>query len=86
MIDPKKIEEWTELVRIDGLPYISTTSPSGRRAPGDAWNELEFLAERSELFALLREVQLAPLRAQDGRALVTLDLETLRRIAAATGG
>jgi hypothetical protein len=39
-------------------------------------------AAEAPVVALLREIQLAPLRAEDGRALVTLDLEILRRIAA----
>jgi hypothetical protein len=42
-------------------------------------------AEHSEMLALLQEVQLAPIRADGGRVLVTLELDTLRRIAAAIG-
>ena len=76
MIDNKKIEEWERQVA-DGESFDG--AQADMLVPA-------LLRDRTELVALLREVQLAPLRAQDGRALVTLDLETLRRIAAATGG
>lgn len=67
-IDPKKIEEWKELLRVGGLPYGSTSGKGGYVVPGDIWNETEFipaacealpllLSEREEMLALLREIE-----------------------------
>jgi hypothetical protein len=68
-INPTKIAEWKELVRVSNLPYGSTRTKDGHTvAPGDTWYETDWfygcsealpllLAEREEMLALLREVE-----------------------------